>query len=214
MQPAATVIDISLPLTPATPPVPGDPAFSRRLFLTRAADDCEAAALSLSAHSGTHLDFPAHFLPNGRRAGDYPVETFVRPAVVIDAGRADRLGPELLDDRTFAPGEAVLFRTDNSTANRFAGPAFPETFAALTPDLAEALVRRRAGLVGLDACSVEPLNDPTYPVHHILLEAGILILEGLVLGAVPAGRYTLVCLPLAIPEAEASPVRAVVLPRR
>ena len=66
--------------------------------------------------------------------------------------------------------------------------------------------------MGLDALSVEPLTDPAYPVHHILLGAGVLILEGLDLRLAPFGRATLCCLPLAMPTAEASPVRAVLLP--
>lgn len=206
------VIDISLPLTRSTPPVPGDPPFTRSLVATHAADGCEVAALSLSAHSGTHLDFPAHFLPQGRRAGDYPARAFVLPAVVIDCGRASRLGPRLLDGADVGPGQAVLFRTGNSAAGLFAGPEFPEDFAALAPDLARELARRRVALVGLDALSIEPLTDPAYPAHHILLSAGVLILEGLDLRAAPAGRYTLLCPPLAMPEAEASPTRALLLP--
>lgn len=204
--------DISLPLLAASPPpVPGDPPFVRSLFLRQETDGCEAAALSLSAHSGTHLDFPAHFLPQGKRAGDYPVAAFFPLAVVVDCGQTKRLGPEVLADIRTSPGEAVLFRTQNSVKRLFAGPAFPETFAAVAPALAQELVRRQLSLVGIDALSVEPLTDPAYPVHHILLGAGALILEGLDLSAVPAGRYRLACPPLAIPDAEASPVRAVLL---
>ena len=161
------------------------------------------------AHAGTHLDFPAHFFPNGKRAGDYPADAFLLPAVVISCGRLDRLGPDVLTGVDFAPGDAVLFATRNSDEGLFRGAAFPEHFACLTPELAHELVRRRAGLAGLDAMSVEPLTDPTYPVHRILLGAGIRILEGLDLRGVLPGRYTLSCLPLAIPDAEASPVRAV-----
>lgn len=210
MRPTA-VVDISLPLTATTPPLPGDPPFVRRLFLTQATDGCEVAAWSLSAHAGTHLDFPAHFLPDGQRAGDYPAAAFLRPAVVVDCRSADRLTPAVLAGIAVAPGDAVLFATRNSRDRLFAGPDFPEAFAALTPELARELVRRRVGLVGLDALSVEPLTDPAYPVHHLLLGAGVLILEGLDLAAAPLGRSTLCCLPLAVPEAEASPVRAVLL---
>lgn len=145
-----TVIDISLPLGPDTPPVPGDPPFSRRLFLSHAADGCEAAALALSAHCGTHLDFPAHFFPGGKRAGDYPAGAFLLPAVVVEGGQIGLLGPEILTDVTFAPGEAVLFRTGNSRENRFAGPTFPDAFVTISPELAHELVRRRAGLVGIN----------------------------------------------------------------
>lgn len=203
--------DISLPLD-TTPPVPGDPPFRRELFLTHQADGCEAAAWSLSAHAGTHLDFPAHFLSGGRRAGDAPVSAFFLPAVVVNCGRAVRLEPEVLQQCDVAPGEALLLRTVNSTTKAFFGPTFPETFAAATPDLAEACLALRPALVGIDAMSIEPLDDPAYPVHHLLLGAGILILEGLYLADVAPGRYTLVCPPLAVAAAEASPVRAVLGP--
>jgi arylformamidase len=204
------VIDISLPL-PSTTPVPGDPPFDRRLFLAHGPDGCEAAAWTLSAHAAAHLDFPAHFLPGGKRAGDYPAEAFFLPAVVVDCGQALRLGPEVLAGAEPRPGEAVLFATRNSRERRFAGPAFPTDFAAATPALARELAARRVALAGLDAMSIEPLDDPDYPVHNILLSAGVLILEGLDLLEAPAGRCRLVCLPLAVPEAEASPTRAVLL---
>lgn len=204
------VIDISLPL-PAAPAVPGDPPFARRLFLDQATHGCEAAAWSMSAHSAAHIDFPAHFLPGGKRAGDYPAEAFFLPAVVVDCGQALRLGPELLAGADPRPGEAVLFATRNSRERRFAGPDFPHDFAAVTPSLARELTARRVALAGLDAMSIEPLEDPAYPVHNILLSAGVLILEGLDLSKAPIGRCRLVCLPLAVPEAEASPTRAVLL---
>lgn len=204
------VVDISLPLR-ATPSVPGDPPFARRLFLDHAAHGCEAAAWSLSAHAAAHIDFPAHFLPGGKRAGDYPAEAFVLPAVVVDCGQALRLGPEVLTNAAIRPGEAVLLATRNSRERRFAGPDFPADFAAVTPALARELVARRVALAGIDAMSIEPLHDPAYPVHTTLLSAGVLILEGLDLQNAPTGRCRLVCLPLAVPEAEASPTRAVLL---
>ncbi|MYL82618.1 cyclase family protein [Desulfovibrio aerotolerans] len=209
MNDPARVIDISLPLGPPTPPVPGDPPFARRLFLTHETDGCEAAAWCLSAHSAAHIDFPAHFLPQGKRAGDYPVAAFFPPAVVIDCGQALRLGPDVLAGVAIHPGEAVLFCTVNSREQRFAQGAFPDDFASVTPQLARELITRRVSLVGLDAMSIEPLTDPAYPVHRLLLASGVLILEGLILSQAAPGRYRLACPPLAVAEAEASPVRAV-----
>ena len=204
------VIDISLPL-PSTTPVPGDPPFDRRLFLAHGPEGCEAAAGTLSAHAAAPLDFPAHFIPSGKRAGDYPAEAFFLPAVVVDCGQSLRLGPEVLAEADPRPGEAVLFATRNSRERRFAGPDFPAEFAAATPALAKELTARRVALAGIDAMSIESLDDPAYPVHTILLLAGVLILEGLDLSQAPVGRCRLVCLPLAVPEAEASPTRAVLL---
>ncbi|MEA4857056.1 MAG: cyclase family protein [Solidesulfovibrio sp.] len=204
--------DASLPLSAALPPIPGDPPFARRLFLRHETDGCEAAAWSLSAHAGTHIDFPAHFFPHGKRAGDYPLDAFFLPAAVVDCGQARELGPELLDGCEAGPGEAVLLRTVNSTERLFCGPAFPEAFAAATPALARACVRRGLALVGIDALSIEPLADPAFPVHHILLGAAIRILEGLFLADIAPGRYRLACPPPHVPEAEAAPVRAALGP--
>jgi len=203
--------DISLPL-PSAPPVPGDPPFSRQPFLNQATDGCEVASWSLCAHNATHIDFPAHFLPGGKRAGDYPAAAFLLPALVVDCGGETALAADILADVVTRPGEAVLLRTVNSVERLFAGPDFPEAFAVATPSLARELARRQTPLVGIDAMSIEPLTNPAYPVHHLLLAAGVLILEGLDLETVRPGRYRLVCLPLAVPDAEASPVRAVLLP--
>lgn len=204
--------DIALALGAQTPPIPGDPPFARHLVASHATDGYEVSALSLCSHSGCHLDFPAHFLAHGKRAGDYPITAFFPKAVVVPCGHAVKLGPDLVAAIAITPGDAVLFQTQNSALRRFTGPEFPERFACLTTELAMELVRRGVGLVGLDALSVEPLTDPAFPVHHALLENDILILEGLDLAGVPPGRHRLICLPLASPEAEASPVRAVLLP--
>ena len=212
MQRQRDVFDISLPLTTQTPSFPGDPPFSRRPFFTYATDGCEVSSLCLSAHSGTHLDFPAHFLPEGKRGGDYPAAAFFRPAVVVDCGKRTILGEDVLQDVPTMPGDALLLCTSNSRERRFGGPDFPAAFVAATPGLGRELIRRQICLVGIDALSIEPLADPEYPVHHLLLAAGICLLEGLDLRDVPPGRYQLSCLPLAIPDAEASPVRAILLP--
>jgi arylformamidase len=45
-----------------------------------------------------------------------------------------------------------------------------------------------------------------------LLSAGVLILEGLDLGAVTPGRYHLACLPLKLVGSDGVPARAVLLP--
>ena len=64
--------------------------------------------------------------------------------------------------------------------------------------------------VGIDSLGIER-DQPGHPTHRILFSAGILILEGLRLEHVPAGEYLMVAAPLKITQAEAAPVRAVLL---
>jgi arylformamidase len=88
---------------------------------------------------------------------------------------------------------------------------FSERFVFLSGEAAAFCVRKGVGLVGLDYISIERYGDRSFPAHRQLMQSGALILEGIHLGDVSPGRYTLICLPLKIEGSEASPVRAVLL---
>ncbi len=77
-------IDVSVPLRDGLLPWPGDPPF----HLERASDQergdvCTFSSLSMSAHAGTHLDAPLHFVRRGRAIDLWPLDATVGPARVI-----------------------------------------------------------------------------------------------------------------------------------
>jgi arylformamidase len=168
-------------------------------------------SLRTSVHYGTHLDAPAHFIAGGRTIDGYAAAEFILPAVVLDiAGDGDAAAADLAG-ADLRSGDAVLFRTRNSRQGISRSPVFREDFAGVGLDAARLLAGLGARLAGIDYLSIERTGDGGYPVHRLLLGAGVLILEGLNLAAVAPGRYTLVCLPLRLKSAEGSPVRAVLL---
>jgi len=73
------------------------------------------------------------------------------------------------------------------------------------------LARRGARLVGTDAPSVDAFDSADLPAHKALLGAGIAILENLLLDHAAPGAYELIALPLRLRDADASPVRAILL---
>ena len=90
-------------------------------------------------------------------------------------------------------------------------PTFPDTVTAVSTEGAGWLVDHGIRVVGTDFISIETAADPTFPVHRALLGAGVAIIEGLDLRDVPAGRYTLWCLPLKIQEGDGGPARVVLV---
>jgi len=80
----------------------------------------------------------------------------------------------------------------------------------LSPEAAQALVARGVRLVGIDGLSIAPIGSPG-EVHHILLAAGVIILEGLDLSAAHAGPATLIALPLKLAGCDGAPSRAVLV---
>jgi len=192
------IIDISLPIGPETPVWPGDPPV-RVEPVARVADGdaADVSRLTLGTHTGTHVDPPAHFLPGTATVDALPLEVLVGPAVVAELP-AGPIDGDALASRALAGGATrVLLKTGGDGG-------------ALTPDGARWLVDHGVRLVGADTLSIEP-ETAEYPVHRILLGAGVVIVEGLDLATVAPGPYELVCLPLRVLGGDGAPARAVLI---
>lgn len=204
--------DISVRLEDQAVPFPGDPPFERRFVRSiREGGSCNLSRLTMSVHRGTHVDAPLHFLDGASCLGDYPIERFILPAAVVEVPA----GPEVLAGHLAglapAPGEAVLLKTDNSRLGWAAAGAIRDDYVHVTLPAAQRLAGLGVGLVGIDYPTIEQRGSRGHPVHKALLAADILILEGINLAGVAAGRYQLFCLPLALASAEGAPARAVLL---
>jgi arylformamidase len=203
--------DISAPLE-MVPIYPGDQPYSR-LWMARRDEEngYNLSALALGSHAGTHLDFPSHLLKSGKSQEEYFLERFIIPAEVVCVSGVGPVLPRCLKGSKIDKGQALLFKTSNSQKRLMHQAAFSEDFVSLSLGLAQLCVVRGVSLVGIDYLSVDKYGDDSLSVHRTLLENDILILEGIDLAAVPSGRYSLICLPLSITDAEASPVRAVLV---
>jgi arylformamidase len=205
------VHDISAPLN-MVPAYPGDRPYFREWMarLDEGGDYC-LSALALSSHAGTHLDFPSHLLRGARAQDSYSLKRFIIPAEVISVPGEGPIPPSCLLGCKINKGQALLFKTGNSKRHLMNQAAFSEEFVCLSLDLAHLCVAGKVGLVGIDYLSVDKYGDDSLPVHRTLLENDVLILEGIDLADVPSGRYSLICLPLSLKDAEASPLRAVLV---
>lgn len=205
------IYDISVPLN-EVPIYPGDRPFSQE-WMARldSGDGYNLSALALGSHAGTHLDFPSHLLGGGKGQDEYPPGSFIMPAEVVCVSGDGPVLPDSLPKSGIESGQALLFRTRNSRRRLMHQADFSEDFVSLSAQAARLCVARGVRLVGIDYLSVDEYGDDSLPVHRTLLENNILILEGIDLETVACGRYTLICLPLRIEGAEASPVRAVLV---
>lgn len=203
--------DISLPIRPGMPMWPGDPAPAiAPAYRISAGDEANVSRVELSSHAGTHIDPPLHVLEGGTPVDRLPLEALVGEAVVVEIGRSvGTIDAPDLESAQLEGAERVLFKTGNSPRWATGGP-WPE-FVAVSAGAAAWLVAHEVRLVGIDALSIEPAGAPGLPTHRTLLEAGVVIVEGLDLSGVPPGRYRLACLPLRIEGGDGGPARAVLL---
>ncbi|HEU5003508.1 MAG TPA: cyclase family protein [Actinomycetota bacterium] len=217
-QPGTAVWDISLPIRPGMAMWPGDPAPSvTPAYRIAAGDGANVSRLVLSSHTGTHIDPPCHVIEGAPSVDQLPLAALMGEAVVVWVDRSSgTIDPADLEGAGLEGAERVLFKTGNS-ARWASGDVWPD-YVALSAGAAAWLVGRGVRLVGIDALSIEAPGEVPgsgaagLPAHRTLLEAGVVIVEGLDLSAVAPGRYQLVCLPLRIEGGDGGPARAVLLP--
>jgi arylformamidase len=165
-------------------------------------------SLTMSTHTGTHVDAPWHYLKNGLRLHQMPLETWVGECVVVDVRGADKLEPSLLEQINLEGASKVLFFTGQPNAWQ----TFPLEWAVVDPSLPPYLADLGISLIGTDAPSADTLTSKDLPGHAALAQSGVCILESLALDGVPAGRYRLVCLPLHLEGADGAPARCILEP--
>ena len=204
--------DISLTLSPSLVVWPGDPSVN----LTQPAsmdrgDMFSLTRMDISAHTGTHVDAPAHFVAGGSGVDSLDLDVLIGPALVVDARSANALSADVLESLAIPAGtQRVLFRTRNSELWRASHTVFDVDYVAVLADGAAWLVEHGVRLVGVDYLSVAPFAESA-PTHQILLAAGVIAVEGLNLSEIEPGAYQLVCLPLKIAGADGAPARAVLI---
>lgn len=213
------IYDVTVPLDERVPIYPGDPPLRvQRVASLAGGAVCNLSRLDCGVHTGTHVDAPGHFIDGAPGVDGLPLEAMLGPVEVVDATSL----PGLIDAAALAdlgvsaraadpaggPGriDRLIFKTRNSQL--WSSPEFTEDFVGVTANAAAMLVERGVRLVGIDYLSISPPGDPT-PTHRVLLEAGVVILEGLDLRAVPPGRYGLMCLPIRLVGSDGAPARVV-----
>lgn len=198
------LIDISMPIAPDMPVYKNRAEKTPRWLVERTfeTDGFRESALWLNLHTGTHVDAPLHFIEGGGDIASIPPERFVGTCRVLDAsGPREAVTSETLESLSLEGVEFLLFKTRNSLEDR------PLSFVYLEASAARILAGLPLKAVGIDALGIER-DQPGHPTHRLLLEKGILIIEGLDLRRVSPGDYGILVMPLPIAGGEAAPARA------
>ncbi len=206
------IYDVTLSISESLIVWPGNPALhlSQPHHLDRG-HEATVTRLDMGAHTGTHVDAPCHFIRGGASVDSLDLDVLVGPALLVHAPEADTLSAAVLEQLSIPPGvQRVLFHTRNSDRWIRDEREFDPNFVAIAEDGARWLIERGIRLVGIDYLSIAPFDAPT-PTHQALLGAGVIVVEGLALGAVPPGLYQLVCLPLKIAGCDGAPARVILI---
>ena len=174
---------------------PGDPEpRAQKLYEMKNGDIINLTALSMCAHNGTHVDAPLHFIADGRSIDQLPLDAFVGDCYVArhEGNVTAEDAQVILQDAAHAGASERILIAGKAT---------------VTAEAARVFVDAHIRLIGNESQTVGPENAPMQ-VHLILLGAGIVLLEGVVLKDVEPGKYFLSAAPVNVAGSEGSPCRA------
>ena len=174
---------------------PGDPlpVYSRLSSMDKG-DGYNLTEFSMCAHNGTHIDAPYHFINDGKTVDKLPLSQLVGDCYVVH-----RTGELYRED---VIGIMEKARAADAAARILIGGK-----AVVTEEAAAAFAKAGILLIGNESQTVGPEDAPKN-VHLILLGAGIVLLEGIVLDGVPEGRYFLSAAPICLGGCDGAPCRA------
>jgi arylformamidase len=204
------IYDITVPIRSGMPVYEGDPGIDIQPWSALAkGDSANVSFLHFGAHTGTHVDAPAHFIEGARRIDALSLEALLGPARVIRVpDEVAEIDSDFLAACDLDQVQRVLFHTRNSS---FWKEGFRKDYTHLLPEAAQILVDRGVRLVGTDYLSIEKFHSGHHRTHLALLSNNVVIVEGLNLSDVAAGDYELICLPLKIADGagDGAPARVV-----
>src|SRR5229473_184458 len=191
------VIDLSYAISDKMVAWPGDAkAFDAKTNATVEKEGYFTRSFWMLEHYGTHMDAPAHFPPGKITLDKIAVEKFFGPAVVIDVRSEAERDPDyqLTVKRVeeweakhgkIAAGSIVVLRTEwasrwpDVTRYRNQDANGKMHFPGYSVEAAKLLLERKISGLGCDTLSIDPGNSPDFPVHHLVLGAGVYQLENL-----------------------------------
>lgn len=195
----------------------GFPGFDKKIAKELSADGWNASSLNFYSHAGTHMDAPVHFLADGATLEHYPPGRFLSQAWVVDVTWVNE--KSIIDiahlgdaSRYHKPGQSLLLKTGWSS--RFGRPEYRESLPRIAPSLAHWCVDRKVNLLGVEPPSVADVQNlaEVTVIHQILLEGGVIPLEGLVnLDQLSTSKVFLIALPLLIEGGDGAPARVIAL---
>jgi len=202
--------DISPKIRPESPVFPGDQPFERQVTMDfKQGDHLGLSWIKSTLHIGAHADAPSHYYPDGASIDSRDLRLYMGRCQVIDVSH---VGPRRIMPNDILLGEIEAPRVLFKSCSFQHKEAFQMAFTSLSPELIEALASLGVSLVGIDTPSVDPADSKDLPSHRALYQHNLAVLEGIDLDRVPPGFWKLSALPLALADADASPVRAVLWP--
>lgn len=208
-------LDLTLTISNSIPSFPGSPKPQFLSWSDLHDDGYNLELLFLSSHTGTHIDAPFHFVKNGIKIDQIPIDRLTGIGLLIKIPKSKNSAISMTDIKLFEkkfgkiPNHSSVFFYTGWQKNLKKDNYFLEN-PGLSKSAAKYLASKKINLVGIDSPSIDLGKDESFSVHHIFSKNNILIVENLAnLQKITSTEFNFTILPLKLKDATGSPVRAI-----
>lgn len=211
-------VDLTHELQNGMPVYPGDPSPSFVSYATLEKDGVNLTKLTLGSHTGTHIDAPRHFIPDGIGVDQISPSKLVGEAYVTDISSkpigSGITGQDLHKNLEGRIAEDDIVITYTGCSEHWGEESVRSNYTYLTGNAAEYLASKKVRALGIDFLSVEKFRAPDPVAHKTLLGNGIFIIESLSRATkrFVGKRILLICMPIKLQNGDGAPSRIVGVP--
>jgi kynurenine formamidase len=216
----AGIVDLSYTLEPGMPAWPTQARYGSVVYESWDRGDAALhSMITLSEHTGTHIDAPLHFVPGACPIDELPLTAVMGRGVTIDATSIEPRGCYPLQTikdfelkyGTLQAGDIVMFRFGWDAKYRLQPDCaeYLHDWPGLAGETAEYLAAKKIAAVGCDTLALDAFGNDANPCHHILLGRSIPIIENIAnLSKLPTFSYVM-GLPNKFKGGSGSPLRLI-----
>lgn len=172
---------------------------------------CKITSIKITTHLGTHLDCKAHIFEDGFTTSDWNIDKFIGSGIVIDCSmlkKGEEIGIDILKKYDLCYKEFVLLYTGWDEFWKM--DEYIKNYPVLSDEGAKYLTSFHIKGIGVDAISIDAVDNEELTNHKILLGKDIIIIENLKnLQKLLNKEFEIHALPLKIKNGDGSPVRAI-----
>lgn len=209
------LIDLTHEITTGMQAYPGDPEIGVEEYLNHENDYCHVDRLLLGSHSGTHIDAPYHFISDGKRITDYPLEKFAGKGIVMDFSYKKENEAITADEirkysNAMQDGYNVIIKT--GWHKKFDTDEYIK-HPYISGDAAKELVEMGISIIAVDFLNVDPTGWESWEAHPEFLSNDVLIVENLNNTEILEDRheYYAYFMPIKIKDSDGAPIRAFII---
>lgn len=203
------IYDLTLKISEDLPTYFGDPKVTLLNAVTYSDKGYKVTFISMGTHTGTHVDFPVHFLKDAPSLEDIQLDRLIGIANFVEIIKAKNeiITIEDLKKIDICPDEILIIRT-GWEKNKYKNNYF-DNYPYFSIEAANYLSTIGIKSIGSDIPSFD--GDHNYgQVHRKILGSNILIIEALInLKNLIGKKIFFSALPLYIANGDGSPVRAI-----